>query len=374
MSDETVPLLDLALQHAEIAEEVRAGFERVLASGSYILGPEVERFEREFALYCGVGHVLGVGNGTDALELSLRAAGVGPGDEVIVPANTFVATAEAVLRAGAELRLVDCDENHLIDPIAAADAVTRRTRAIVGVHLYGQAAPMEELRAAVGPEVVLVEDAAQAQGARRFGVRAGALGDVAGTSFYPGKNLGAYGDGGAVITASAHIAERVRALRNHGGVRRYEHEYVGTNSRLDGLQGVVLSAKLARLDGWNEQRRAAARFYDEALAGDDGVIVPRTVAGNEHVHHLYVVRVPRRNEVAERLAAHGIGASIHYPLPVHRQPAFAFLGHADGAFPVAERLAGEILSLPIYPGITTDQQERVAAELGRAVVRIGSAA
>ena len=366
--NDQIPLVDLSIQTAAISDEVHAGFDRVLAAGSFILGPEVEKFETEFAAYCGVDYALGVGNGTDALELAFRAAGIGAGDEIIMPTNTFVATAEAAVRAGADVVLVDCDEDFLIDPSTLAAAITPRTRAVVGVHLYGQTAPMEKLREIVGAsshgaDILVVEDAAQAQGASRFGVRAGALGDVAGTSFYPGKNLGAFGDAGGIMTASAEIAERVRELRNHGGTRRYEHIVVGVNSRLDGLQGVVLSAKLDRLDEWNQQRRDAAAYYTELLADVDQVVTPRTVEGNEHVFHLYVVRAPGRDALIAHLGAAGISAAIHYPLPVHLLPAFASLGYARGDFPVAERLAEEILSLPIYPGITREQQQRVVAAL-----------
>ncbi|CAN5472812.1 DegT/DnrJ/EryC1/StrS family aminotransferase [soil metagenome] len=364
---QSVPFVDLHLQHAQIAAEVATGFDRVLAQGSYILGPEVEAFEKAFAEYSGVEHVVGVGNGTDAIELALVGGGIRPGDEVIIPANTFVATAEAVVRAGGVLRLVDCDDDFLIDVEAVAAAVSPSTRAVIGVHLYGQAAPMELLREAIGSDVLLVEDAAQSQGARRNGVRAGGLADVAGTSFYPGKNLGAYGDGGAVLTSSAEVADHIRALRNHGGVRRYEHLEVGTNSRLDGLQGVVLSAKLARLDEWNQQRRDAAAYYDQLLADVDTVTVPRTVEGNEHVFHLYVIRTHRRDELVTALGAAGIGAGIHYPAPVHRVPAFDFLGLPAGSFPRSEQLATEILSLPIFPGITRAQQEQVVQTLVSAI-------
>lgn len=363
----TVPMLDLSLQHAQVADEIRAGFDRVIATASYILGPDVAAFESAFAAYCGVGHVIGVGNGTDAIELALRAAGIGPGDDVIVPANTFVATAEAVVRCGASVVFADCDEDFLLDPQDLRTRLTPRTRAVVAVHLYGQTAPVDEIRAVVGPNVIVVEDAAQAQGARYRGRRSGSLGDVAGTSFYPGKNLGAYGDAGAVMTSSASIAKRVQALRNHGGVRKYEHHEVGTNSRLDALQAVVLSAKLARLDAWNAERRRAAERYNRLLAGQPGVIRPRTVDGNEHVFHQYVVRVPERDRVLCELIEEGIGAGIHYPLPVHLLPAFAGPAPATGLFPVAERLADEILSLPIYPGLTSEQQEYVVERLAIAV-------
>lgn len=363
----TIPLVDLSWQHALIADEVRSGLDRVMAAGSFILGPEVERFEQEYADYCGVRQVVGVGNGTDALELAFRAVGVEPGDEVVMPANTFVATAEAAARAGARVRLVDCDEDFLIDPALVEGALGPATRAVVGVDLYGQAAPFERLREVLPEGVALVEDAAQSQGARRNGERAGGLADIAGTSFYPGKNLGAYGDGGAVLTDSDLYAQQIRTLRNHGGTRRYEHLVPGVNSRLDGFQGVVLSAKLRRLDEWNGLRREAAARYDELLEGLPQVVRPRVVAGNEHVFHLYVVRVPRRDAVVAELNARGIGAAIHYPIPVHLTRAFEGLGHRAGDFPVAERLAGEILSLPIYPGITAEQQERIVAALAEAL-------
>lgn len=363
----TVPMLDLSLQHAQVADEIRAGFERVVATSSYILGPAVGDFETAFAEYCGVGHAIGVGTGTDAIELALRGAGIGPGDDVILPANTFVATAEAVLRAGATVVFADCDEDFLLDPQDLRTRMTSRTRAVIAVHLYGQTAAIDEIRAVVGPSVVLVEDAAQAQGARYQGRRAGSLGDVAGTSFYPGKNLGAYGDGGAVLTASDAIAERVRMLRNHGGLRKYEHREVGTNSRLDSLQAVVLSAKLGRLDSWNAERRQIAERYAGVLSALPQVICPRTVPGNEHVYHQYVVRVPERDRVLAELIADGIGAGIHYPVPVPLLPAFAGPVPATGCFPVAERLANEILSLPIYPGLTPEQQDYVAERLVQSI-------
>jgi dTDP-4-amino-4,6-dideoxygalactose transaminase len=362
-----VPFVDLALQHGRIATEVQEAMADVLQHTAFVLGPQVATFEEQFADYCGVRHCIGVGNGTDALELALRAAGVGPGDEVMIPANTFVATAEAVLRAGAEIVLADCDEDFLIDPASVAERVTSRTRAVMPVHLYGQMAPVKAVADAAGSGVLVIEDAAQAQGATHAGQRAGSFGVAAGTSFYPGKNLGAYGDAGAVLTDSDEVARTVRALRNHGGVRKYEHTLVGTNSRLDGLQAVVLSLKLARLDAWNAERAAAAARYDELLADLPEVIRPRTAPGNQHVWHLYVVRVPRRDEVLAALGADGIGAGIHYPAPVHLLPAFRSLQVEPGSLPVSERLAGEILSLPMFPGITAVQQERVARSLRRAL-------
>jgi dTDP-4-amino-4,6-dideoxygalactose transaminase len=362
-----IPLVDLGLQHRRVAEEVRAGFDRVLEQTAFILGPEAERFEQAYADYCGVRHCVGVGNGTDAVELALRAAGVGAGDEVVLPANTFVATAEAVLRAGARVVLADCDETYLLDPESAADRVGPRTRAVIPVHLYGQLAPMKAIAGAVGEDVLVIEDAAQSQGATQDGGRSGSFGVAAATSFYPGKNLGAYGDAGGVTTDSDEVAARLRAMRNHGGVRRYEHGEFGVNSRLDGLQAVVLSAKLAVLDAWNAERREAAARYDRLLADVPGIVLPRVAPGNEHVWHLYVVRTARRDAALAALNEAGIGAGIHYPAPIHLLPAFGFLGLGAGSFPRAEAYAGRILSLPIYPGITAEQQQRVAEVLAAAL-------
>jgi len=362
-----IPLVDLAAAHAEVAEEVEAGFKRIIAGTAFIGGAEVAAFEQEYAAFSGVPHCVGVANGTDALELALRAAGVGPGGEVILPANTFIATAEAVARAGGKVVLVDCDPaTYLIDVDAALAAVTPATRAVVPVHLYGQLAPVERLREGLaGTGVSIVEDAAQCQGATRHGRGAGVDG-IAATSFYPGKNLGAYGDAGAVVTADEGLATAVRTIGNHGGLKKYAHDVIGVNSRLDGLQAVVLRAKLTRLARWNEARRAAAARYDALLDGLD-VVRPATLDGNVHVWHIYCVRVPRRDEVLGKLNAAGVGAGIHYPVPVHRTGAFAGLGYGEGAFPHAERAAGEILSLPIYPQITADQQALVVRELATAL-------
>lgn len=355
-----IPLVDLSRVQLQVADTIREGFNRVIAESSFVLGPQVTEFEEAWASYCGTAFALGVGNGTDAIELALRAARIGAGDEVILPANTFVATAGAVCRAGATPVLADCDEDFLLTPAEVAERMTPRTKAIIGVHLYGQTAPMEMFRQVIGDDIVLVEDAAQAQGAKRHGVRAGGLGHVAATSFYPGKNLGAYGDAGAVMTSSQEIVDELRKLRNHGGVMRYEHMDVGFNSRLDTLQAVVLNAKLALLDQWNQQRVEAANYYRELLEDLDEVALPRAVPGNDHVFHLYVVRVPGRDRVVKELNAKGIGAGIHYPRPVHLLPAYAHLGHQKGAFPVAESCSRQILSLPLYPGITASQQEQVA--------------
>jgi dTDP-4-amino-4,6-dideoxygalactose transaminase len=374
-----IPLVDLQAAHTEVAEEVEAGFKRVIADTAFIGGAEVAAFEREYAAFSGISHCVGVANGTDALELALRAAGVGRGDAVVMPANTFVATAEAAARLGAQCVLVDMDpDSYLIDVDAALNAVGMGTRVVVPVHLYGQLAATEKLVAGLADSGVrVVEDAAQCQGATRHGHSAGSLGlaganGLASTSFYPGKNLGAYGDAGAVVTEDIAAATTVRTLGSHGGLQKYVHELVGVNSRLDGLQAVVLRAKLARLAAWNSARRAAAARYDEMLADLD-VLRPTTVDGNVHVWHLYVVRVPgdatsrRRDEVLAKLNANGVGAAIHYPVPVHLTPAFADLGYRAGAFPHAERAANEILSLPLFPQITVAQQEQVVAALASAL-------
>ncbi|MFL6127507.1 MAG: DegT/DnrJ/EryC1/StrS family aminotransferase [Mycobacteriales bacterium] len=360
----SVPLVDLRAQHGEIADEVAAGFAQVLAETAFIQGKAVTSFEEEYARFIGVGHCVGVANGTDALELVLRALDIGRGDEVVLPANTFVATAEAVVRAGATPVLVDVDPDHLLlDAEQALAATGPRTRAILPVHLYGQVAPVELLGPAVEGGVHLVEDAAQAQGARRHGRAAGALGTAAGTSYYPGKNLGAYGDAGAVTTDDAGLARRVRRIANHGSEARYQHTEFGVNSRLDTLQAVVLSAKLARLAEWNAARRAAADRYAELLADAPGVRLPGPMAGNEHVWHLYVVRVADRDRVLDALHRAGVGAAVHYPTPVHLHRAFEDLGLRRGAFPISEQAAGQILSLPIGPHLSAGQQEQVAAAL-----------
>ena len=364
----TVPFLDLAAQQAEVAHEVLPVWERLLASAGFIGGEPVENFEREYAEYIGVRFCIGVGNGTDAIELALRATGIGAGDEVIIPVNTFIATAEAVSRIGAVPVFVDVDPEHLlIDPAAVERAITPRTRAIVPVHLYGQTAPVEELRPiAERHGLVLLEDAAQSQGASSTAGRAGALGRVAATSFYPGKNLGAAGDAGAVLTDDPAVAEFVRNLGAHGSSVKYVHDRVGVNSRLDAVQAVVLSAKLRRLDAWNDARRAAADRYAELLAEVPGVRAPAVRPGNTDVWHLYVVQVDDRDRVHAELGDAGIGAAIHYPTPVHLTGAYADLGYARGDFPVAEAAAGRILSLPMFPHLTSDHQRAVVDALAAA--------
>jgi dTDP-4-amino-4,6-dideoxygalactose transaminase len=363
-----VPLVDLGIQRDRVAAEVAEGFARVMATTAFIQGPDVAAFEQEFAAYTGRAFSVGLGNGTDALEFALRAAGIDAGDRVALPANTFVATAEAVLRAGAVPVLVDVDDEHLLIDPHALEEVAATCRAVLPVHLFGQMAPMARIREIADRHgLIVVEDAAQAQGATHQGVPIGGWGTAAGTSFYPGKNLGAFGDAGGVLTDDAEVARGVRLLANHGSEVKYQHPVLGFNSRLDTLQAVVLRAKLARLDAWNEERREAARRYAELLADVPEVRLPSVADGNEHVWHLYVVRVARRDAVLADLNAAGIGAGIHYPVPVHHTGAFADSDYKPGDFPVTERAAEEILSLPIFPGITAAQQERVADVLAAAV-------
>ncbi|WP_166874793.1 DegT/DnrJ/EryC1/StrS aminotransferase family protein [Salinibacterium sp. ZJ450] len=364
-----VPFVDLVSQQAEIADEVLPVWERLFATAGFIGGEQVDAFEREYAEFAGVRYCVGVGNGTDALELAFRAAGVGQGDEVIVPVNTFIATAEAVSRIGAVPVFVDVDPDQLlIDPAAVEATITPRTRAIAPVHLYGQTAPMEALAAlAERHGLAIVEDAAQSQGASSAVGRAGALGHVAATSFYPGKNLGAAGDAGAVLTDDPAVAEFVRNLGAHGSSVKYVHDRVGVNSRLDAVQAAVLRAKLRRLGTWNTARRAAAAHYAELLADVPGVRVPTVRPGNEDVWHLYVVQVDERDRVHADLGSAGIGAAIHYPTPLHLTAAYADLGYRNGEFPVAEAAAGRILSLPMFPHLTAEHQSDVVDALRRTV-------
>ncbi len=362
-----VPLVDLGWQHAEIADEIAAGIAKVMESTAFIQGPDVAEFEQAFAEFCSVRNCIGVASGTDALELAVRALGLGPEDEVIVPANSFIASALGVLRAGAKVKLVDCDpDTYLIDVEEVAAAIGPKVKAVMPVHLFGQAAPVEQLVDVVG-DVAILEDAAQSQGALRHSKPTGSLGRIAATSFYPGKNIGAYGDGGAVLTDDDDLAQMVRNLGNWGSPKKYHHPVVGFNSRLDTIQAVILKAKLARLEKWNAKRRDAAERYDELLESLGRVSPPVVLDGNEHIWHLYVVRVPQREAVLASMHAEGIGAGVHYPIPMHLQGALAFLGHEEGAFPVTEAAARDMLSLPMFPGITADQQEMVIEALGRAL-------
>jgi dTDP-4-amino-4,6-dideoxygalactose transaminase len=362
----TVPFTDLAAMTKEIWPSIEPDYLSCLLGAGYIGGPAVESFEREWAAYCGADHAVGVANGTDALQLSLTALGIGPGDEVIVPANTFVATAAAVVRAGAVPRFADVsDDTLLMTPETLMAAITPRTRAVMIVHLYGQMPDMAGLMAvADNAGILVIEDAAQAHGAEWAGRRAGSFGAAACFSFYPGKNLGAFGDAGAVVTSRPEVADRVRALANHGrshGSSHYEHEVVGTNSRLDTLQAIALSGKLARLDVWTQRRIELAARYRDQLSGT-GLKLVGVAPSARHVYHLFVVRLAERDRVRVELGRRGIQTGVHYPVPCHLQPPLRRF--AAGALPVAEQAAQELLSLPLFPHMTDDQVDVVCEVLG----------
>ena len=358
-----IPFVDLATQYRSIKAEADAAVLRVFERGDFILGADVTAFEQEFAAYCETSHCLGVANGTDALKLALQACGIGPGDEVISAAHTFIATTLAITDCGATPVLVDCDEYYLIDVSKIEAAITPKTKAIMPVHLYGQCADMDSIMAiAKKHSLVVIEDACQSHGARYKGKRAGSIGDIAGFSFYPGKNLGAYGDGGAITTNRADLAEQIKLLRNYGQRVKYQHDVKGGNSRLDSVQAAVLRVKLKHLDDWNAARGRAAEEYGRALAGKN-LGLPKIAPNTTHVFHLYVAQTDDRAGLQNALDAAGAQHGIHYPIPIHRQPAMADLGYKDGAFPVSERIAPRILSLPMFPEITKEQIARVAAAI-----------
>ena len=359
-----LPVTDLSRAHAGIRHELDAAVARVLDANWFILGPEAETFERAFAAACGTRFAVGCASGTDAITLVLRALGVGPGDEVIVPALTAAPTAGGVIAAGATPVFADVDPcTRTLDPSSVEAALTPRTRALLPVHLYGRPADMESLGAiAARHGMLLVEDAAQAHGARWGGRPAGSLGVAACFSFYPTKNLGALGDAGAVTTNDPALAERLRRLRDHGQSARYRHEEHSTNSRLDSVQAAVLFVKLRHLDRWNAERRAQAARYRELLA-DAPVRLPPPDGDTEPCWHLFVVESDERERLRERLAAAGVGTDVHYPTPVHLQPAYAHYGRGPGSQPVSERLARTVVSLPLFPGLTADEQDQVAAAL-----------
>ncbi|MCA1669150.1 MAG: DegT/DnrJ/EryC1/StrS family aminotransferase [Thermomicrobia bacterium] len=360
----TIPIASAAAQYATIKDEIDAAVQRVMESGWFILGAETEAFEREFAAYCGVAHAIGVGNGTDALMLALKALDVGPGDEVITVPMTAAFGAFAITMNGATPVFVDIEAGTAnMNPLLLERAITPRTKAIMPVHLYGQAADLGAIMAiAARHGIPVVEDAAQAHGAMHDGKRVGSVGRIAGFSFYPSKNLGAAGDGGAVTTNDPVLAEKVRMLRNGGQRGKYEHVIQGVNSRLDELQAAILRVKLAHLDDWNVARRRLAHQYDELLAGSS-VALPEERAGatpEGHVWHLFAVRHPRRDALAAYLKERGISTAVHYPTALHLQPAFASLGLGAGTFPVAEAQAREELSLPLYPELTAEEVLYVA--------------
>ncbi|MCC3158805.1 DegT/DnrJ/EryC1/StrS family aminotransferase [Hymenobacter sp. 15J16-1T3B] len=367
MSNLVVPFLSFQPQHAPIREEVLGAVARVYDSYWYVLGEEVKQFEQEYAAFNQVAHVVGVANGLDALVLALRALGIGPGDEVIVPSNTYIATWLAVTQVGATPVPVEPDPaTSNIDPALIPAALTPRTKAIMPVHLYGQACRMTEIMAlAKQHNLFVVEDNAQSQGATFDGQQTGTFGDINGTSFYPGKNVGALGDAGAVTTNNEPLAHKVRVLRNYGSQQKYYNEVVGYNSRLDELQAAVLRAKLPYLAQWTQQRQQVAAWYDQHLAGIPELRLPHTAPGATHVYHLYVVQHPRRDALQQHLTAQGIGTLIHYPVPPHRQQAYADLQMPVGSFPIAEELATTCLSLPMWPGMTEEHVATVAAAIRR---------
>jgi dTDP-4-amino-4,6-dideoxygalactose transaminase len=355
-----IQLLDLGAQYSSIKAEIDDAILRVLRASDFILGGELDLFEAEFAAFCEAKYCVGVDSGLSALELALRALDIGPGDEVITAANTFIATALAISNAGAVPVFVEVDpETSNIDPAALRNVITTRTRAIIPVHLYGRPADMDrigEIAAQYG--LAIVEDACQAHGARYKGKRVGSFGNAAAFSFYPGKNLGAYGDGGAVVTGDHALAERLRRLRNYGQKKKYVHVEKGFNRRLDTMQAAILRVKLRHLDEWNSHRRQHARRYAELLS-DASVVLPQQRSDEELVWHLYVVRSPQRDALKAHLESMGVMTGLHYPTPVHLQPAYSDAGYRKGDFPVCERLAHEILSLPMYAELTPNNVQRV---------------
>jgi dTDP-4-amino-4,6-dideoxygalactose transaminase len=356
-----IPFVDLKAQYASIKDEVTEAINGALESAHFVGGEQLASFEKEFAAYCDVRHALGVASGTDALHLALRALEIGNGDEVITTANTFIATAAAIVAAGARPVFVDIDpETYTIDPAMIEPAITGRTKAIIPVHLFGQLADMQPIiEIARRHSLYVVEDAAQAHGAEYNGARAGSIGDIGCFSFYPGKNLGAYGDAGCITTNSSTLAERVEQLRDHGRITRYEHAVVGFNSRLDTLQAAVLQVKLRRLDRWNCNRQRVASWYASELASA-GIKPPSVRNGATHVYHLYVIESGQRDALQMRLNAAGISTGIHYPIPIHLQPAFSYLGYRRGDLPRTEQMADRLLSLPMFPELIPEQVSRVA--------------
>lgn len=357
-----IPFMNLKRQNEALKQEFIDAMDRVIMHGGFILGPEVKQFEEAFASFHGVGYCLGLSSGTTALHITLHACGIGPGDEVIVPVNTFIATAEAVVHCGARPVFVDITaETGLIDPSTLEQALTPNTRAIIPVHLYGAPAPMGEIcRFAEKHALTVIEDAAQAHGAELNGRRVGGFGKAAAFSFYPGKNLGALGDGGAVVTNDPELYEKMRLLRDHGAPRKYYHDIVGFNYRMDTITGAVLGIKLRHLERWTEARRSTARLYREFLA-DTPIGLPVEPMDSRCVYHLFVVRTRERDKLIEFLNDQGIGTNIHYPVPLHLQKAFAGLGYAPGSFPAAEDVASRIVSLPMCADITPEEVETVCS-------------
>ena len=361
MANVKVPYLDLKAQYRSIKPEIDAAITRVLESAQFVLGPEVAGFERDFAAYCGASECIALNSGTSALHLALLAAGIGPGDEVITVPFTFVASIAAVLYAGAKPVLVDIDpRSFTMDPAAIEAAITPRTKAILPIHLYGQSADMDPImEVARRHSLVVIEDAAQAHGAKYKARPVGSIGDMACFSFYPGKNLGAYGEGGAVTTSNPEYARTIRMLRDWGQDRKYHHLLRGYNYRMEGFQGAILRVKLRHLEKWTETRRSIVRHYNEQLA-ECGIETPSEMPWARHVFHVYTIRTEDRDGLQSALTAEGIQTGVHYPVPAHLQPAYSDLGYQRGAFPESEKAAEEVLSLPLYPEMTDDQIQKVS--------------
>jgi len=360
-----IPLVDLKAQYLSIKKEIDEAIQKVLDSSNFILGEEVKKFEEEFADFCNAKYAIGVSSGTDALYLALKAIGIREGDEVLTTPNTFIATTEAITLAGGKIKFVDIvPETYNIDPSKIKIAISKKTKAIIPVHLYGQPSDMDPIiKKAKEYNLKVIEDAAQAHGAEYKGRRVGTLGHIACFSFYPGKNLGAYGDAGAVVTNDHEIAQKIAMLRNHGRIKKYEHEFEGINGRLDSLQANILLVKLKYIEKWNAKRIQKANIYNELLKNHNEIVKPQVFANSKHVFHLYVVRLKNRDKIQKKLKREGISTGIHYPIPLHLQPAYKNLGYKEQDFPVTEKLSKEILSLPIYPELSERQQLFVTKKL-----------
>jgi len=366
-----VPFLDLKAQYASIHNEITAALRQVFDSAAFAGGPFVERFEKDFASFCQSRFAIGVGSGTDALWMALLAIGVGRGDEVITVPNTFIATCEAISFCGAKPVFVDIDEQtYNINPDLIESAITARTKAVIPVYLYGQMADMDRIiEIARAHRLFVIEDACQAHGAEYKGQRAGSIGDVGCFSFYPSKNLGAYGEAGAIVTNNGELAEKMRTFRDHGQAKKYYHSIIGWNARMDGLQAAVLSVKLKYIQTWNEMRRRNAQLYNVLLADIDGVLTPVEADYAKHIYHIYAIRTQNRDALISALSRKGISCGIHYPMPIHLQRAYKSLGYQTGNFPVAEKCAEQLVSLPMFPELSREQIERVCQEI-RAFLRV----
>jgi len=360
-----VPFLDLKAQYKAIKDEVHAAINDVMENTAFAGGPFVAKFEQEFAKFCDCKHAVGVGNGTDALWLSLIGLGIKPGDEVITVPNTFIATAEAISFSGAKPVFVDIvEETNNMNPALIEAAITKKTKAIIPVHLFGQPADMDPIMTIAKKHgLFMIEDACQAHGAEYKGKKAGSIGNTGAFSFYPGKNLGAYGEAGAVVTNDDAIVEKMRMFRDHGQAKKYYHGMIGWNARMDGIQGAVLHVKLKYLQGWNDSRRKNAQKYSELLSAVKDVMPPRQAEYAKHIYHIYAIRIKQREKLMAHLTAKGIACGIHYPIPLHLQDAYRFLNLGVGSFPIAEKCAAEYLSLPMYPELTSEQINYVAKEI-----------